>query len=150
MINNQNNSDKLSIGNSISIFYRIGSSFLSQKYDKYNIGFGQYQFLLKLYLEDGLSQEELTKKVYVDKATTARSISKLSENGYVTVNIDESDKRIHRVYLTDYAKSIKNEILQIATEWEEKLLNSLDTKEIEQLYEIFDKIARNNNWINKN
>ncbi|MEG0752911.1 MAG: MarR family winged helix-turn-helix transcriptional regulator, partial [Angelakisella sp.] len=91
------NDNKLSIGNYISIFYRLGTSHLLQNYSEYNIGYGQYQFLLNLYIQDGLTKEQLTKRVVVDKATTSRSIQKLLDNGYVTVIVDEHDKRVHHI-----------------------------------------------------
>lgn len=139
--------NSLSLGNYISIFYRIGSSYLSRKYETYQIGFGQYQFLLMLYLEDGLSQDELTKRVYVDKATTARAINKLKENGYVTVIIDRNDKRKHQVYLTEKSLTLKEELLTIAMEWEDKLLHSLTPEEQKTMFQLFHKISIANEWI---
>lgn len=136
-----------SIGSYISSFHRIGSAFLAQKYEKYNIGFGQYQFLMKLYIEDGLSHEELTKRVHVDKATTTRAISKLSENGFVVITKDENDKRKFRIFLTDYSKSIKDDIWNIALEWENQLIGFLDEKDVKELYKIFEKVAKDNEWM---
>lgn len=144
---NKDSNYNLSIGNYISIFYRIGASYLSQKYQSYGIGYGQYQFLITLYFEDGLSQDELTKRIAVDKATTARAINKLKEVGYVTVKIDSVDKRVHRVMLTEKALEIKNEILEIATQWEKKLLTPLTDDDKETVQLIFKKIAVANNWI---
>lgn len=147
-MSNQNCSESsLSLGNYISIFYRIGSSYLSHKYETYQIGFGQYQFLIMLYLEDGLSQEELTKRVYVDKATTARAINKLKENGYVTVIVDCNDKRKHQVYLTEKSLALKEELLTIAMEWENKLLHSLTPEEQKTMFQLFHKISIANEWI---
>ncbi|MEG0693668.1 MAG: MarR family transcriptional regulator [Oscillospiraceae bacterium] len=143
-----NYSDTPSIGSYISSFYRIGSSFLAHKFDKYDIGFGQYQFLMKLYLEDGLSHEELTQRVFVDKANTTRAVTKLCEGGYVVIQKDEHDKRKYRIFLTDYAKSMKDDIWSIATEWENQLLGCLDDEEIAKLSEIFTKVAEHNKWMN--
>ncbi len=149
-MSNQNCSEgSLSLGNYISIFYRIGSSYLSRKYETYQIGFGQYQFLIMLYLEDGLSQDELTKRVYVDKATTARAINKLKENGYVTVIVDRKDKRKHQVYLTEKSLALKEELLAIALEWENKLLHSLTPEEQTTMFQLFQKISLANEWISK-
>lgn len=139
----------ISLGNYISIFYRIGSIHLSRKYETYRIGFGQYQFLIMLFLEDGLSQDELTKRVYVDKATTARAINKLKENGYVNVLVDSNDKRKHQVYLTEKSLSLKDELLSIAKGWEDKLLDALTKEEQETMFRLFHKIASTNEWIVK-
>lgn len=137
----------ISVGNYISIFYRIGVSYLSKKYEKYNIGFGQYQFLITLYFENGLSQDELTKRVCVDKATTARAINKLKDLGYVTVNVDSIDKRVHRVMLTEKALSIQDDVLEIVQDWENTLLNSLTEEDKETIQGMFKKVAIANNWL---
>lgn len=147
MSNTNCSGNSLSLGNYISIFYRIGSSYLSRKYETYQIGFGQYQFLIMLYLEDGLSQDELTKRVYVDKATTARAINKLKENGYVSVNVDRNDNRKHQVYLTEKSLALKEELLAIALEWENKLLHSLTPEEQTLMFQMFQKISLANEWI---
>ena len=138
---------KESIGSYISSFHRIGASFLAQKFEEYDIGVGQYQFLIKLYLKDGISHEQLTKLVHVDKATTTRAVTKLYENGFVTVEKSDTDRRKSIIYLTEYAKSIKDHIWDIAGEWENQLTQSLTVDEFNQLYSIFSKIAENNLWL---
>lgn len=145
---NDNHLDNISIGNYISSFYRIGTSFLAHNFEKYNIGFGQYQFLLQLYLEDGLSHEQLTQRVYVDKATTTRAVAKLCEKGYVTIKKDNADKRKYRIYLTEQADSIKNDVWMIASEWENQLLGCLDDDEVKMFSQITKKIAKKNKWMN--
>ena len=140
--------EKPSIGNYISSFHRIGTSYLAHQFDEYDIGFGQYQFLIQLYLEDGLSHEELTQRVFVDKANTTRAVTKLSDNGYVVIKKDEQDKRKYRIYLTEYAKSIQDDIWKIASQWENQLLGCLEESEVATLSEILTKIAQHNKWMN--
>lgn len=132
-----------SVGSYISHFYRIGSSFLSKEYEKYDIGFGQYSFLLQLYLKDGISHEELTELVAVDKATTTRAIKKLESNGYVEVILNEHDKRKYNIYLTEKALAIKEEILAVSILWENKLTGSLDENELSALKSILKKVEDN-------
>ena len=70
------------IGKYISQLYRRGGIFITKRMEKYNIGQGQFMFLLELYIEDGRNQEELSKVLKIDKGTTARAIKKLEEEGY--------------------------------------------------------------------
>lgn len=144
---NPDNYNILTVPNFISIFYRIGVSYLSQKYESYHIGYGQYQFLIALYVDDGLSQDELTKRVSVDKATTTRAINKLKELGYITVSVDETDKRIRRVWLTDHARMLKDEIFGIAQDWEHKILHALSEEDKQIMTDLFYKIAVSNDWL---
>ncbi len=132
-----------SVGSYISHFYRIGSSFLSKEYEKYDIGFGQYQFLLQLYLRDGISHDELTELVAFDKATTTRAIKKLENAGYVKTVLNEYDKRKYHIYLTDEALAKRDEIFDISILWENKLIGSLSEDELSTLKNILKKIELN-------
>lgn len=138
-----NHCETKSVGSYISHFYRIGSSFLSKEYDKYDIGFGQYQFLLQLYLKDGISHDELTELVAFDKATTTRAIKKLESEGYVRTELNEHDKRKYHIYLTDEALAKRDEIFAISILWENKLIGSLDEEELSTLKTILKKIEDN-------
>ncbi|AWZ47886.1 MarR family transcriptional regulator [Clostridiaceae bacterium 14S0207] len=133
-----------SIGRYISHFFRVGVSYLGKEYKKLNIGAGQYQFLLQLYFKNGLSHDELTEKMSVDKATTTRAIAKLEQEGYVRKILNAQDKRKYNIFLTDYAIDRKEEIINIAKKWEERLTGSLSKEEQDQLLELFRKITRNN------
>lgn len=138
-----NKCETKSVGNYISRFYRIGSSFLSKEYEKYDVGFGQYQFLIQLYLKDGISHDELTELVAFDKATTTRAVKKLEATGYVKIIPNDQDKRKFRIYLTDKALSRRDEIFEISILWENKLVGSLDKNELNTLKTILMKIDRN-------
>ncbi|MGL5380233.1 MarR family winged helix-turn-helix transcriptional regulator [Clostridium sp.] len=132
------------IGRYISYLHRLGASYLSKKYDKYELGFGQYQFLLRLYLVDGCSHEYLTEQICVDKATTTRAIKKLEEKGYVRLEANEKDKRKYHIYLTEKALDQKNEILEISKKWESQLIDGLNQAEVDQLFHILRKITKYN------
>lgn len=133
-----------SVGRYVGHFYRQRQSFLSKEYKELGIGAGQYQFLINLYLKDGLSHDELTEKMSVDKATTTRAIIKLEEAGYVRRVLNEHDKRKYHIYLTEKAISKKDEVLRIAALWENKMVGTLTEDEVITLLSIMRKIAKNN------
>ncbi|MGL4337216.1 MAG: MarR family winged helix-turn-helix transcriptional regulator [Turicibacter sp.] len=133
-----------SIGRYVSHFHRNGVRYLTEKYEKYGIGFGQYQFLIQLYLKDGLSHEELTELISVDKATTTRAIKKLQELGYVDILLNQKDKRKYCIYLTEKATVIKDEFLDISQTRENELVGSLSKEELNTLYDLLRKVARHN------
>lgn len=132
-----------SVGKYISIIHRTGSSFLSKEFSKFNIGSGQYMYLIHLYKNDGLSQEELTEILNIDKGTTAKSIKKLETEGFVMRVKDKNDKRINRVYLTPKALEIKDEFLLSINAWENTLTSNLSYAEKEQALTLLKKITYN-------
>lgn len=132
-----------SVGKYISIIHRTGSSFLSKEFSKFNFGSGQYMYLIHLYKNDGLSQEELTEILNIDKGTTAKSIKKLETEGFVMRVKDKNDKRINRVYLTPKALEIKDEFLSSINAWENTLTSNLSYAEKEQALTLLKKITYN-------
>lgn len=126
-----------SISRYINQLYREGITFLGKEYKEYGIGAGQYQFLVYLYIRDGLTHDELTEKIGVDKAASSRAISKLEALGYIIRKQDSQDKRKYYIYLTDYAKKKRESILEISKRWEHKLTNELSEETLDQLYCIF-------------
>ena len=132
-----------SVGKYISIIHRTGSSFLSKEFSKFNIGSGQYMYLIHLYKNDGLSQEELTEILNIDKGTTAKSIKKLETEGFVMRVKDKNDKRINRVYLTPKALEIKDEFLSSINACENTLTSNLSYAEKEQALTLLKKITYN-------
>ena len=129
------------IGKYLGHFHRLGTSFLSRAYKDYNIGAGQYQFLISLYMEDGVSHDVLTEKMIVDKATTTRAVMKLEQEGYVTRVLNEDDKRKYHIFLTDKAKDKKEEILAIARTWDAEISKCLTEEELKYLDRILYKMA---------
>lgn len=132
------------LGKYISILYRQGNAFLTKKYSKYNIGSGQYMFLIQLYANDGLSQEELSSRLNIDKGTTARAIKKLEDEGYIIREIDEDDKRAYKIFLTEKAKEIKKGFFEILRQWNDILTSGLNVEEVEIVLKLMKKISNNN------
>ncbi|MGM9986932.1 MAG: MarR family winged helix-turn-helix transcriptional regulator [Bacillaceae bacterium] len=124
-----------------STFFRMGATHFSKEYKALSIGSGQYQFLIQLYLQNGISHDKLTELMNVDKATTTRAIDKLEKSGFVEKKQDEHDKRKFKLYLTPYALSQKAHILSIAHRWEEQLSSNLTLEEKEQLLLLLRKMA---------
>lgn len=132
------------LGKYISILYRQGNAFLTKKYSKYNIGSGQYMFLIQLYANDGLGQEELSSRLNIDKGTTARAIKKLQNEGYIIRETDEDDKRAYKIFLTEKAKEIKEDFFQILGQWNDILTSGLTAEEVEIVLKLMKKVSNNN------
>lgn len=133
-----------SVGRWISILYRYGQINMSQQFKKHNIGNGQhYMFLLPLFHNDGTTQEQLSLKLNVDKATTARAVKKLEQEGYILRKIDETDKRAFRLCLTNKAINIKPDIYEILTDWKNSLTNGFTEEEKEQALSLLERMSFN-------
>ncbi|MCF8012168.1 MAG: MarR family transcriptional regulator [Clostridiales bacterium] len=132
-----------SIGRWISMLYRYGQIYVGKKLHSYGIGKGQFMYLIKLFNEDGLSQDRLTEKLNMDKGTTARALKKLEEQGFVTREGDENDRRSKRVFLTTKARELKPLLFSVLKDWNEILSQGLSKEEKEQVLKILEKMANN-------
>ena len=140
-----NNNIKEPIGKYISQIYRKGRAFISKGLVQYDMGYGQMLFLLQLYRQDGISQEELTEKLSIDKGTTARSIKKLEKEGFIIRLKDEHDKRAYKIYLTDKSKEKQNDVWNVLQEWESILTENITEEERDTLIKKKKKICLNKN-----
>ena len=132
-----------SIGRLISCIHRFSQIHIAKELGVYAIGSGQFSFLMALYHNDGVNQESIAKSLRVNKATTARAIKKLIEEGYVYRKKDRSDRRAYRVFLTKKAKKIKPKIIEMLSEWTGFLLSDFTKEERELFTKLLKKIVKN-------
>ncbi|MDA8442857.1 MAG: MarR family transcriptional regulator [Peptococcaceae bacterium] len=125
------------------MLYRCGQIFLGRELRSYSLGSGQYPFLLALYKNDGISQEELSDYLKIDKATTAKAIKKLADEGFVTRRTDNRDKRAYKLCLTDKALLLKPAMHAVASSWEQLLYTGLTAQERVQAEQLLGKMSGN-------
>ena len=131
------------IGKYISQLHRKGNVFINRELSKYDLSVGQFMFLLDLYIKDGKNQEEISDNLKIDKGTTARAIKKLEEQGFVIRIKNENDKRSNKIYLTDKAKDIKENVFDILDNWHQKISMILTKEEEKIMKNILKKVCEN-------
>jgi len=130
-------------GKHISLIYRYSQIFFNSELKKYNLGSGQYIFLVNLFKNNGINQEQLSDIVKIDKATTARAVAKLVNENYVIRRISENDKRAYNLYTTDKAESIKTNLFGLLDSWNRIMLDDLDSEERKTLLQLIGKVGSN-------
>lgn len=129
---------KNSIGRLISILHRQAQIYINCTLKEYGITSAEYAFLLYLYRKDGITQDELSTYLYIDKSATARAIKSLEEKGYITRNKDDIDKRCNRVYISEKARLCETEIKQRIHRWSEFLTEDMDEETIDMTFTILE------------
>lgn len=135
--------EKERFGKHISLIYRYSQIYFNEKLKKYNLGSGQYIFLLSLLDNNGINQEELSQIIKVDKTTTARAVAKLVKENYIIRRKDEHDKRAYNLYPTAKAESMRNILANILDGWNNILLSSLADEERKTLLHLISKVGAN-------
>jgi DNA-binding MarR family transcriptional regulator len=134
---------KNSIPRWVSLIYRYGQMYIGDKLKHHEISRGQHIFLNALYKEDGLSQEEISSYLKIDKGTTAKALKKLEALGYVRRQVRDEDRRFNRVYLTEKALSIKDEVRAVLIGWRELLTDGFSEEQKELACDILEKMGSN-------
>lgn len=117
----------------ISAIYRYSQTYIGENIKKYHLGKGQWSFLTQLLFNaDGLTQEELSEELHIDKANTARAVKKLADEGYVYWEADPADARKKRIYVTGKSLGFEEEFHQVFKDLN-KILSKGFTKEEKEI-----------------
>jgi DNA-binding MarR family transcriptional regulator len=130
----------LKLTNSI---YRCTQAHIDKKLEKFNLTTGTYPYLLVLNRNEGISQNEISKELNVDKAMSARTVKKLIELGYIRKEENEEDIRAYKLYITDKAKSIIPEIIEILDDFTSILVQGNDRETIETSLDFLESVLEN-------
>lgn len=114
--------------------YRSTQAHTNEVFAKYKLGSGTYSYLLTLYHNEGINQNQISRELDVDKAMSARVIKKLIDLGYIKKEADHDDSRAYKLYLTDEAKTIIPQIKNELNKWKNIITQSLSEQEKEELY----------------
>ena len=77
----------------------------------------------------GITQDQLAKRIFINKSNVARQLAILEEEGFVERRACTEDKRAMQVYPTDKALEVLPRINTILVRWEEYLTQDLTEKE---------------------
>ncbi len=89
-----------------SKIYRNTQSYLDKVLKQYDLSSGSFRYLFIMEQNEGLCQSRISELIGHDKAMSARTISRLTEVGYVVKIEDQLDSRAYKLYLTDKARLI--------------------------------------------
>lgn len=123
-------------------YSRMKNIFL-KKLKKYGITPEQWVLLAKISEEDGISPTDLSLVSLRDKPYTTRLIEKLEENGLIFKEESKSDRRSALIYLTKRGAEIKKEIIPIADEINEWLVENMDENEVRVVKDLLHKMYAN-------
>ena len=104
-----------------------------------DITHAQLGLLSDLFLEDGLTQQQLASKVWKDKAAVKRMVDLLEEKGYVERR-EGDDPRSYRVCLSAKAKRMEKDLRRISEKTMREMTEGIDPAELESCIKVLSKI----------
>ncbi len=102
----------------------------------------EQNYLFHICMKPGISQEQLSEHIMVNKSNVARKLSNLESEGWIFRTVSETDKRIYQIYPTEKALEVLPEIKKLMKTWNEKILEDLSDEEKDVLFTILPKITK--------
>lgn len=122
---------------------RAERSFISQQLANFELNCSHLPFLLTMLHHDGITQEELSNLVNLDKTTTARLIKPLLQYKYITRKPDPNDKRCYRLQVTKKGYDIAPALKKIIHKWLKILLKGIAKEEQKIAVKVLKQMAVN-------
>ena len=135
--------EEQSLGKLISIIHWQSRMYVESKLKPYNLGWGEFHVLRKLYEKRDMKQRDITDYLRITKATTSKVIHKLERDGYITRKKYRRDGRTYLVKPTRKAMKLKSRLERISREWNSILLEGFDESEKENIKHALSKMAEN-------
>lgn len=120
-----------SIGYLCRINFRAFSRTLEKLILRHGVSAGQWRFLRVLWECDDITQCELSDRVGITEATTAKAVTALEKAGLIKREPSLADKRKVHILLTPKARRLHDELIPMAMEVNERALQGLSKRDIE-------------------
>ncbi len=90
----------------IGMIARCLSTISDIEFKDLNLAKGQYLYLVRIYENPGIIQEKLASLLKVDRTTTAKSVKKLIEEGYIKKVKTQENKKEFKLFCTNKGEDI--------------------------------------------
>lgn len=123
--------------------WRCANLYRTEEYESLGIGSYQDSYIVDICAHPGITQEQLSRIMYVHKSNVARQVGSLEEKGFIERRPDPADRRNLLVYPTRRAYDVLGRIRAVHAQWKEKLLEGFSEEEREALGRTIERLAEN-------
>ena len=96
----------------------------------------------------GITQDQLSRRIFINKSNVARQLAVLEEDGFVERRPSTEDKRAIQVFPPEKARDCLPEIIRIFRCWESFVAQDLSEEERRALVSMLDKMkSRSADWM---
>jgi DNA-binding MarR family transcriptional regulator len=111
--------------------------------NKLGLHAGQEMTLLRLWIEEGLSQTQLAASMRVEPPTATKMLQRMEQAGLIERRADPEDARVTRVYLTERGCSLEQPVLDVWKELEAQTVAGLSATEQALLSRLLQQVSAN-------
>ncbi len=127
----------------INLIAQSGSLFRERKLAGLGLNGCQTKYILAVCCSEGVSQDAIARRLFVNKSNVARQMALLEEAGYVVRRQSESDKRTLLLYSTEKGKDAFSKIREVNAEWRALLTADFTEEEKRELFRLTEKLYAN-------
>lgn len=128
---------------SFSILHRQSEIVLTRKLTDLGLSSNQFVYIMCLCDHPGISQEQMSALLRIDKGSVAKSVGQLSTLGYISRTVCETDKRQYKLLPTQKALDLYPHLRQVVLEYEKHITKDLTPIEKDILYSLLEKLMKN-------
>ena len=119
---------------------RCAEQYRNDRLEPFGLTGSQYSVILSVCREPGITQDRLSELVYINKSNVARQLSQLEENGYVTREQGEKDRRTIKGFRKEKSLETVPVIRDTLRQWSEYITEGFDESEKEILLAMLEKM----------
>lgn len=97
--------------------------------------------MMNLYRREGISQQELARKLLVGRSNMSMLLPQLEKRGLIERRGDGKDKRVLRLYLTSEGKDVTEKAMQVQTSLIDAVMGSTSEARCLEVAEHMEKIV---------
>lgn len=137
----------LKFGDELSAqIYRVNKLFrlkIQETIRPYDLTTDQWVLLGKVYSDSGnLNQKELAAVCFKERAAVTRTLDIMEKKGLLERRDSEEDRRIYKLFITDYGKEIYEKTHQQVKKMEGQIDGTLSEEEFEQAIALMSKLEK--------
>ena len=127
----------------ISILHNQKNSYMNVQLKEIGLSHGQAIALKIIYEENNIKQEDLNKRLQIDKSAVTRILKTLEDKQLIIKETSQEDKRNHILSLTSNGKMLYPQIKNVIKETTEVMLKDIDQNQQLLLEELLLKMKMN-------
>ena len=132
-----------SIARMITLLSRKCQCYFSRELPKFGITAAEQPFFMALQRCEGITQEELTAVVCVDKSATARAVRSLEQKGFLIRVQDKNNRRQNRIYPTEKARQLGPVVKKELLHFNAMMIQGIPPETAELIYAALEKMEEN-------
>lgn len=129
-----------SLMRSINRTHRCSKRYYNEKLNIDGITGNQQIYIFQICRHPGISQEQLSQRIAVNKSNVTRQLCTLEQNGFIHRQPSEEDKRVLQVFPTEKAESLYPKVLEVMHQWNQLLLEDFSEEEKNLLLSMMQRV----------